>query len=275
MRIVVEGRLNDHQSEVIYGDDGISPTLERCDYKNPVKIMVENVDWPSMKGNQKAKEGDGIVTSRPYAARSTVMDQCSFAVTASSPNGVCVGNIRIVGELQDSKVEQDKRVYGEDGVSPTVVGAGGTGSKIKIEDGFVFRTERNEFGKQIRKQYENGLDVKWKDMKDMVPRTDGITNTLTGVVKDNVLGVYMDGNENEQGLGQNLRIRYLTPRECLRLQAFPDDAIDKLESVLSKSALYKVAGNSIAVCCLKAIFKGIYVDRTFKKDRQSSLDSFF
>ena len=77
------------------------------------------------------------------------------------------------------------------------------------------------------------------------------------------------------GTVDGLRIRYLTPRECLRLQAFPDDAIDRLEKVLSKSAMYKVAGNSIAVCCLKAIFKGIYVDKTFKKDRQSNLDSFF
>lgn len=65
--------------------------------------------------------------------------------------------------------------------------------------------------------------------------------------------------------GQTLRVRYLTPRECLRLQAFPDDAIDKLIAVLPKSALYKVAGNSIAVCCLKAIFKGIYIDRSFSK----------
>lgn len=64
---------------------------------------------------------------------------------------------------------------------------------------------------------------------------------------------------------QTLRVRYLTPRECLRLQAFPDDAIDRLMAVLPKSALYKVAGNSIAVCCLKAIFKGIYIDRTFSK----------
>lgn len=63
----------------------------------------------------------------------------------------------------------------------------------------------------------------------------------------------------------DLRIRYLTPRECLRLQAFPDEAIDKLYSVLRKTALYKVAGNSIAVCCLKAIFKGIYIDKSFYK----------
>lgn len=72
---------------------------------------------------------------------------------------------------------------------------------------------------------------------------------------------------------KDLRIRFLTPRECLRLQAFPDPVIDRLMAVLGKSALYKVAGNSIAVCCLKAIFKGIYIDNTFEKaDRQLSLN---
>lgn len=112
-------------------------------------------------------------------------------------------------------------------------------------------------------------------MKDMIPRTDGNCNTLTGVTKDNMIGEYtMD--EQDKGIDdQKLRIRYLTPRECLRLQAFPDDAIDRLEAVLSKSALYKVAGNSIAVCCLKAIFKGIYIDKTFRDGRQTNLDRWF
>lgn len=87
--------------------------------------------------------------------------------------------------------------------------------------------------------------------------------TVTAAEKDGIV-------EKSEG---KLRIRYLTPRECLRLQAFPDDAIDRLEKVLSKTAMYKVAGNSIAVCCLKAIFKGIYIDKTFRQTgRQVSLN---
>ena len=62
-------------------------------------------------------------------------------------------------------------------------------------------------------------------------------------------------------------IRYLTPTECLRLQGFPEDAIEKLNNILSKSQLYKVAGNSIAVPCLKAIFKAIYIDKSFDDDK--------
>ena len=62
-------------------------------------------------------------------------------------------------------------------------------------------------------------------------------------------------------------IRYIAPTECLRLQGFPEDAIKKLNDTLSKSQLYKVAGNSIAVPCLKAIFKAIYIDKTYKIDK--------
>lgn len=58
-----------------------------------------------------------------------------------------------------------------------------------------------------------------------------------------------------------IRIRCLTPLECWRLQGFPDTAFRKAkEAGVSNSQLYRQAGNSIAVPCLKAIFKGIYID---------------
>ena len=48
-------------------------------------------------------------------------------------------------------------------------------------------------------------------------------------------------------------IRKLTPRECWRLQGFPDWAFDKAQEVNSNSQLYKQAGNSVTVNVLKAI----------------------
>lgn len=72
----------------------------------------------------------------------------------------------------------------------------------------------------------------------------------------------------------DLRIRYLTPRECLRLMGQTEDAIDRLmEAVPQKSWQYKLAGNSIVVDVLMAIFKGIYIDNTFQpsKPKQTSL----
>lgn len=52
-------------------------------------------------------------------------------------------------------------------------------------------------------------------------------------------------------------IRKLTPRECWRLQAFPDELFDKAKaSGLSDSQLYKQAGNSVTVNVIEEIAKG-------------------
>lgn len=50
------------------------------------------------------------------------------------------------------------------------------------------------------------------------------------------------------------RIRRLTPRECWRLQGFPDEYFDKAKAAgISDTQLYKQAGNSVSVPVAKAI----------------------
>ena len=51
-----------------------------------------------------------------------------------------------------------------------------------------------------------------------------------------------------------MRIRRLTPRECWRLQGFPDSYFDKAKAAgISDSQLYKMAGNAVSVPVAKAI----------------------
>ncbi|MCW1085842.1 DNA cytosine methyltransferase, partial [Streptococcus anginosus] len=45
------------------------------------------------------------------------------------------------------------------------------------------------------------------------------------------------------------------PRECWRLQGFPDWAFDKAQEVNSNSQLYKQAGNSVTVNVIAEIAK--------------------
>lgn len=63
-------------------------------------------------------------------------------------------------------------------------------------------------------------------------------------------------------LDGDFRIRKLTPRECWRLQGFPDWAFDRASEVNSDSQLYKQAGNSVTVPIIYHIAKG------FKKSRR-------
>ena len=52
----------------------------------------------------------------------------------------------------------------------------------------VLTPKRTDFGKQVRKQYESGeLDMSRHDMTELEPRTDGVSNTLTSVQKDNLV----------------------------------------------------------------------------------------
>lgn len=56
-------------------------------------------------------------------------------------------------------------------------------------------------------------------------------------------GVFLDGG----------RIRKLTPRECFRLQGFPDALYEKAAAVNSESQLYKQAGNAVTATVAYAV----------------------
>ena len=76
----------------------------------------------------------------------------------------------------------------------------------------------------------------------------GITQTIT-----------TSGGENVGVVVAGLRIRKLTPRECLRLMGWNDTQIDKIQQAgISQSQQYKQAGNGIVVQVLEAIFKNLF-----------------
>lgn len=67
------------------------------------------------------------------------------------------------------------------------------------------------------------------------------------------------------------RIRRLTPKECLRLQGFTDDQIDKILAINSDAQAYKQAGNSVTVTVIEAIGRRIRaVDEEIRGGKQTS-----
>lgn len=59
-----------------------------------------------------------------------------------------------------------------------------------------------------------------------------------------------------------IAIRKLTPRECFRLQGWPDDYFEKAQFVNSDSQLYKQAGNGVTVSVIKAIAKKLSISES-------------
>ncbi len=122
--------------------------------------------------------------------------------------------IVIAGNLPGSH-EQNGRVYDINGISPTLNTMQGGGRQPKII--------------QRSHGYNRGGE------HDIAP-------TLTK-------SSYHENNFLRNGF----RIRKLTPKECWRLQGFPDWAFDKAQEVNSNSQLYKQAGNSVTVNVIKEI----------------------
>ena len=80
----------------------------------------------------------------------------------------------------------------------------------------VLRAERTDYGKKIRKQYEAGeVYEKIGNMREMMPRTDGISNTITTIQKDNYV---MEPVVCEQRCDEGLRF-------------FKDDVVGTLRTI--------------------------------------------
>ncbi len=62
-------------------------------------------------------------------------------------------------------------------------------------------------------------------------------------------------SSNEDYIYQNYRIRKLTPKECFRLMGVKDEDFEKIRVRQTESSLYHLAGDSIVVNVLMAIFK--------------------
>jgi DNA (cytosine-5)-methyltransferase 1 len=69
------------------------------------------------------------------------------------------------------------------------------------------------------------------------------------------------GGQREPKIVENYRIRKLTEREAFRLMGVKDWQYDKLQGI-SKTQKYKMAGNSIVVDVLEAIFREMFKDLT-------------
>lgn len=127
------------------------------------------------------------------------------------------------------------RVYSLKGISPSLncMGGGGREPKIRIKEATKKGYAEATIGDSVNLSHPNS-----KTRRGRVGK--GIANTLlTG---------------EEQGVVMNdFRIRKLTPKECWRLQGFPDWAFERAANVNSNSQLYKQAGNSVTVNVIEAI----------------------
>lgn len=173
---------------------------------------------------------------------------------------------------------QQYRVYSPDGKSVTLCGnGGGIGAKTGLYAvPCCMRYERSPEAKRLRKQYEaHEISHGFYEFSELHPRTDGKSNTLSTVLKDNpICGPVIEKDESghyaisvadgkkypvyevRNGLisikGKQYQIkladgfyiiRKLTVRECMRLQTVPET----YALPVCDTQAYKMLGNGWTV----------------------------
>jgi DNA (cytosine-5)-methyltransferase 1 len=177
-----------------------------------------------------------------------------------------------------TKSGQTDRFYSTDGLSPTVPTSGGGGHEPKIgvavdrgqikprttsnaidanywkgidnhqaRTGVAMRWSRNELGKEARRKAKSELGKDYtpfnKGHRNLIPARENISGAVTGALnKDALLGI-----------GEELKIRRLTPLEAERLMGWPDRWTK--EPNISDTQRYKMCGNGVVSNVVEEIIK--------------------
>lgn len=219
--------------------DVLEADVAECYYlrKEQVERIMEHCDRKVNEGcgfRTQFKDADDIATtvSTKYGQRET-------DTYLKEPRILQVGNLIRDDDAAFSN-PQVGRIYSTDGLCPTLDTMGGGNREPKILA--CASRKRGE---------EHNIEF----------RSD-VANAITTINTDSMIGI---------SANTSYRIRKLTPRECFRLMDVSDADIDKIQKAgISKSAQYKLAGNSIVVACLYHIFRKMFVD-TSCEDEQLSL----
>lgn len=213
-RVFIIGHLRGERGRKVFPIGGNGATI---DCEQPKINKVGNI-------RKKGKSQSGDVVSVDSLAPTL----CS-TTTQKDPL-----KIFLAGNLPGSH-EQNGRVYDPNGISPTLNTMQGGDRQPKI---------------RVREATKQGYAE--ASVGDSVNLSHPNSKTRRGRVGEGVANTIVTG-DSQGVVTPNFRIRKLTPRECWRLQGFPDWAFDKAQEVNSNSQLYKQAGNSVAVNVIKEI----------------------
>ena len=187
--------------------------------------------------------GDNKSLSRNYPQGNRVYDSNNIACSQTANGGGIGGKtgLYLVGNLDIKGNEQIRRVYNEEGLSPTLNTMQGGNRQPKV----MYKVRQAT--KQGYAIAEEGDSINLEQPNSTTRRGrvgNKIANTLTCSCNQAVVNEY--------------RIRKLTPLECYRLMGFDDEDFYKASALNSNSQLYKQAGNSICVNVLEEIFKNLF-----------------
>jgi|LakMenEpi03Aug12_release.lakeMendotaPanAssembly.Ray.scaffolds.fasta_scaffold11821_25 DNA (cytosine-5)-methyltransferase 1 len=237
-----------------------------------IKVLFERSSV-SRNITQSKQEGQGITSNTTESTRDTSWwngSQVADTVTTKSNSQfmpdknrlqVVVEN-QIVGTLQardykgvgNQYVEENKLVVEQERTISNTIPASlyhrGSLNNQDVDSGHlvVFKPHQED-GARIQNEVVNTLTAQMGTGGNNVPMVayDELNNTI-----NNTHHTLRSGTKQSTGVISNKQVRRLTPKECERLQGFPDD----WTSTMADSNRYKQMGNAVAVPVVNWLVKG-------------------
>jgi len=244
-----------HSNDRVYLEEGLSPTINTAQGGNrqPFIKISKNGKLKSDQDNAATLTGGGhsggnhsdmdlivqpVLTpdrlkKRQEGRRFKKDGDPSFTLTGQDVHGVAISKKEFKLQEENSHIP-----LGKDYKDPKLV---------------AMRWQRTEKGKKARRENQ-------KKGKDYTPFSDG-HRELVPIEGKPVGALTSQAIAKDSLIGNEMKIRRLTPTECERLQGFPDGwteyGIDEKGNKvnISDSQRYKCLGNAVTVNVIKAIME--------------------
>ncbi|MGQ7469903.1 DNA cytosine methyltransferase [Streptococcus suis] len=229
----------------------------------PKYLFLENVTGLLNHDNGNTFETIlGALDELGYDAEWQVFNSKNFGVPQNRERVFIIGHLRgaggraifpfgrgdkEIGSLQGQSTNTITARYGEAQGSGSYIIEGQQPKIIQRGHGYNQGGEHDTAPTLTSNSWQENNHVKVYDFYNRKTKDEVGTLTASGHQGNTKAGTF--------GILDGIRIRKLTPRECWRLQGFPDWAFDKAQAVNSNSQLYKQAGNSVTVNVVEAIAK--------------------
>ncbi|HFI2437954.1 TPA: DNA cytosine methyltransferase [Streptococcus suis] len=227
----------------------------------PKYLFLENVTGLLNHDNGNTFETIlGALDELGYDAEWQVFNSKNFGVPQNRERVFIIGHLRgaggraffpfergdkEIGSLQGQSTNTITARYGEAQGSGSYIIEGQQPKIIQRGHGYNQGGEHDIAPTLTNNSWQENNHVKVFDFYNRNIKDEVGTLTASGHQGNTKAGTF--------GILDGIRIRKLTPRECWRLQGFPDWAFDRAQAVNSNSQLYKQAGNSVTVNVIEAI----------------------
>lgn len=207
------------QGERVYDPEGLSCTLTGCGGGGGGKTGLYFIDQSATK--TKITDNSRCITSRYTAG----------IVNRTASNSAVLEAKAVITPERLNKRQNGRRMKDKD--EPMFTLTSGDRHGVAIKEATKKGYAEAEIGDSINIAFPNSKTRRGRVGKEIAQTLD--TSCMQGT------------------LTENLRIRRLTPKECFRLQGFPDELFEKARLVNSDAQLYKQAGNAVTVNVAYAI----------------------